>query len=108
MIHRLIDEEKTRHSVSLMSRLLGVSRQGYYKHHTTEPKTAPRPRNTPTLTWPNVARATMSVPVAPTGLRACEPTWPSSTDYGWDAIGSVGSCALRAWSGCTAALAARA
>ncbi|MBB5491940.1 hypothetical protein HNR07_003077 [Nocardiopsis metallicus] len=30
---RLIDEEKTRHSVSLMSRLLGVSRQGYYKHH---------------------------------------------------------------------------
>ncbi|WP_344014163.1 IS3 family transposase, partial [Nocardiopsis exhalans] len=33
VMFRLIDEEKTRHSVSLMSRLLGVSRQGYYKHH---------------------------------------------------------------------------
>lgn len=32
MIYQLIDEEKAHHSVSRMSQLLGVSRQGYYQH----------------------------------------------------------------------------
>ena len=40
---RLIDEEKAHHSVSLMSRLLGVSRQGYYKHH-HRAQSGPSPR----------------------------------------------------------------
>lgn len=34
MIYRLIDEEKAHHPVSRMALLLGVSRQGYYKHRT--------------------------------------------------------------------------
>ncbi len=40
---RLIDEEKTHHSVSRMARLLGVSRQGYYKH-TNRAQQGPGPR----------------------------------------------------------------
>lgn len=46
MIHRLIDEEKAHHSVSLMSRLLGVSRQGYYQHvHRSQAGPGPRERS---------------------------------------------------------------
>lgn len=42
---RLIDEEKTHHSVSRMARLLGVSRQGYYKHaHRARQGPGPRER----------------------------------------------------------------
>ncbi|CAM4313500.1 Putative transposase [Nocardiopsis rhodophaea] len=51
MMFRLIDEEKTRHSVSLMSRLLGVSRQGYYKHQNrTQHGPGPRERSDAALT----------------------------------------------------------
>lgn len=40
---RLIDEERTRHSVSRLARLLGVSRQGYYQH-TRRAERGPSPR----------------------------------------------------------------
>lgn len=51
MIHRLIDEEKAHHSVSRMTRLLGVSRQGYYQHvHRSERGLGPRERSDQELT----------------------------------------------------------
>ncbi|NYE45477.1 hypothetical protein HDA32_000597 [Spinactinospora alkalitolerans] len=86
---RLIDEEKTRHSVSLMSRLLGVSRQGYYKHHhrTQDGPTAKERSDTDLA---GASRPTTNAPAAPTGLPASRPTWPSSTGCGWDAAGSAG------------------
>ena len=48
---RLMDEEKAHHPVSLMSRLLGVSRQGYYKHvRRTQQGPSPRERTNAELT----------------------------------------------------------
>lgn len=51
MIYQLIDEEKAHHPVSRMTRLLGVSRQGYYQHvHRAEHGPGPRERSNAELT----------------------------------------------------------
>ncbi|MGW3046275.1 IS3 family transposase [Kitasatospora sp. NPDC001159] len=98
--YRLIDENTAHHDVSLMARLLGVSRQGYYAWRNRGPSR--RAREDAALTDKIRGHHERS-PTAPTAPRASTPTCARSTTCPSAASASPASCARPDSPACTAA-----
>jgi len=77
VIYQLIDEEKAHHSVSRMSQLLGVSRQGYYQHVRRAP-TDPYPHERSDQELNERIGHHQSRGIC--GASGSRLTWPRSTD----------------------------